>query len=377
MRDEESRVLSVKSLGDKVMNRTSQNGRISIRSTIEEIQKEWAILVSNLDNSIEQIQSKIHSWEEYDRLKDQCSTWMRSADSELHSINLKATAEEKKEQLDRLIHLQGEIRAKELEIDQLTEKAQQLTKGVNKRNSQIPEIESKYHQISQKVKDTTTKWQQFVISHQDLESTILQLEEWLQSLGDKLTNCENIKNATQKDIEKKITIIQTIFLVKEEGFQKIQSVVELAQTVLANTASNGHPTINDKVSKLQEEWSAIASRMIETKNLLDNALTKWTGISQEIQDLSKVIEMLKVQIVEHSVYCGTMTEKKNQLDSIKKVEEKARCEKNEVDNLKQLASTIFARQQGEEITKCQNILDEFDDCVQKIQVSSILENLID
>lgn len=52
---------------------------------------------------------------------------------------------------------------------------------------------------------------------------------------------------------------------KEEGFSKVQGTVELAQTVLANTAPSGHDAINQILGKLQEEWSALASKMMETK----------------------------------------------------------------------------------------------------------------
>jgi nesprin-1 len=56
-----------------------------------------------------------------------------------------------------------------------------------------------------------------------------------------------------------------LLLYKEEGFSKVQGTVELAQTVLANTAPSGHDAINQILGKLQEEWSALALKMIETK----------------------------------------------------------------------------------------------------------------
>lgn len=56
-----------------------------------------------------------------------------------------------------------------------------------------------------------------------------------------------------------------MLLYKEEGFAKVQSTVELAQTVLANTAPTGHDAINQALAKLQEEWSSLASRMVEIK----------------------------------------------------------------------------------------------------------------
>ena len=52
---------------------------------------------------------------------------------------------------------------------------------------------------------------------------------------------------------------------RDEGFAKVQAVVELAQIVLANTAPQGHEPINHSVEALQEIWSKLASKMVETK----------------------------------------------------------------------------------------------------------------
>lgn len=59
--------------------------------------------------------------------------------------------------------------------------------------------------------------------------------------------------------------IQDLLLYKEEGFSRIQTSVELAQVVLANTAPHGHQAINQALADLQEQWSILATKMVETK----------------------------------------------------------------------------------------------------------------
>lgn len=56
-----------------------------------------------------------------------------------------------------------------------------------------------------------------------------------------------------------------MLLYKDEGFSRIQTGVELGQTVLANTAPSGHQAINSALADLQEQWSNLASKMVETK----------------------------------------------------------------------------------------------------------------
>lgn len=53
-------------------------------------------------STINQLESKLQQWTEYEALKDQCLAWLRETDTKLHAIDLKATADEKKEQLEIL-----------------------------------------------------------------------------------------------------------------------------------------------------------------------------------------------------------------------------------------------------------------------------------
>jgi nesprin-1 len=48
------------------------------------------------------LDTKLQQWNEYEVLKDQCMTWIRETDTKLHAVDLKATSQEKKEQLEIL-----------------------------------------------------------------------------------------------------------------------------------------------------------------------------------------------------------------------------------------------------------------------------------
>lgn len=60
-------------------------------------------------------------------------------------------------------------------------------------------------------------------------------------------------------------IFKDILLYKDDGFSKVQNCIEIGQIVLANTAPEGHKSINEALISLQEHWSSLASKMVETK----------------------------------------------------------------------------------------------------------------
>jgi len=53
-------------------------------------------------STIEALDTKLQQWNEYEALKDQCMTWIRETDTKLHAVDLKATSQEKKDQLEML-----------------------------------------------------------------------------------------------------------------------------------------------------------------------------------------------------------------------------------------------------------------------------------
>lgn len=368
--EEKSRITRIEALGDKVIPGTIDYGQQNIRSQIENSQQEWAGLLSAVSNTIEALQTKLESWSEYEAMKEQCLTWIRETDTKLHSVDLKPTLKEKIAQLNELKNLQGQVRAKELEIDAVTERAQLLNKNLSSRSSQVSELGVKYQQVSHKVKELTGRWQQYVNSHEDFNSQVAQCEQWLEDVRNKLSYCSDFNSSSQKDLEAKLEAVQDLLLSKDEGFAKIQNIVELAQLVLANTAPSGHEAINQVLANLQEQWSNIASQMMETKATLDDLLTKWAGLLEQTKGLNKIIEWMEEQLSDLSQFQSNIPEKRAQLERLKAVEEKVRCEKIEVDNLRAKAVEMLASgQQGQAATQAKAILDKFDDLGQKIKVS--------
>lgn len=367
--DEFPRVANVRALGEKVIPGTIESGQINIQSQIDSTQQEWESLLTSVKSTIEAIENRLQQWNEYEMLRDQCFAWIRDTDGKLHAIDLKSSLPEKKTQLETLKTLQGEVRVKELEIDTVSEKGQQLHKGPSSvRASQISELVSKYQQLAHRVKELNNRWQQYVQSHQEFEDGINDCKLWMDDISKKLDYCSDMSSSSQKDLESKLAMIQNVILLKDEGAVKIQSLVELAQVVLANTAPSGHEAINKALGKLQEDWSAIALRMIDVKSSLDDSINQWSGFLEQVQNVKKTVEWLENILKELSEFQTTMTEKRAQLDRIKATDEKVRLEKIDIDTLRvQANEMISSGQQGQVAYQAQKTLDRFDELATNVQ----------
>lgn len=127
----------------------------------------------------------------------------------------------KKSQLDELKSLQGEIRAKELEIDNVSERSQLLQRSSATKYSQISDLVPKYQQVSHKVKELNNRWSQFVTGHQEFENQLCECTEWLKDIDSKLDYCADLGAASQKDLLSKLDSVQDVLLLKDEGFAKV------------------------------------------------------------------------------------------------------------------------------------------------------------
>lgn len=134
--------------------------------------------------------------------------WLKEADTRLHAVDLKPDLPTKIEQLNNLKGLQGEVRAKELEVDAISELALNLQKQImassRMSSASTSELTIKYQQVSHKVKELTNKWQGYVSTHQDFDAQISECSRWLAEIKEKLSYCADMSASSQKDLEVKL-----------------------------------------------------------------------------------------------------------------------------------------------------------------------------
>ncbi|XP_033150837.1 nesprin-1 [Drosophila busckii] len=359
--DEFPRVDQVRALGEKVIPGTVQSGQVNIKAQIDSTQQEWESLLASIAATIEAIEARLAQWAEYEQLRDCCLAWLRDTDNALHAIDLKESLCSKRAQLEQLKSLQGEVRAKELEVDNVTEKAQTLLKSGASSRAAGPELVTKYQQIFHKVKDLHQRWQQYVASHADFDNSLQDCSSWIAGIQQQLQYCADQSSMSQKELDKKLSIIQDVILLKDEGCARVLKVLEQAQHVLANTAPAGHEPINRQLAELQQLWSDIALRIMDVKAQLDDSITQWSGFLDQVQTVRKFNDWLHTLLQELGEHQTTMTEKRAQLDRVKSTEEKVRVEKIDVDALKLQAQEMIASgQQSQAAYQAQKVLDNFD-----------------
>ncbi|XP_043237695.1 nesprin-1-like isoform X2 [Amphibalanus amphitrite] len=368
--EEAGRVTLVQTLGEKVIPNTSAQGQQNVRAQLESTEQEWQALSSSAEAAINGLQRVLDQWSRFEQMKDQWAAWLKETDMKLHAVNLKDTLQQKKDQLEELQAIQGEVRARELEIDALTDRAEELSSACSAgRQSQHGQIIAKYQQVAQTVQELVATWQQYVASHSDYSRQLSETSVWLKDVQSKLAYCSDLSATSQKELEAKLATVKDLLLYKDEGFKRVHAAVDLGHQVLRNTEPTGHQAISEQLTALQESWGSMATQMAETKSNLDEAIHRWAGFLEEIQRLKRSSDATGAVLQEAAQFQTTMAEKRAQLDRLKSLEESLRCEKYEVDSLKSKAAEMSASgNQAQAAAQAQQILNQYDQTADRIRL---------
>jgi len=81
---------------------------------------------------------------------------------------------------------------------------------------------------------------------------------------------------------------------------------------------------------------------------------------EQIHQLNKSVESVETSLEEYSMLQNTLSEKRSQLEKLRNLEEKMKCERIEVNSLKTKAAEMMASgQQSQAAIQAQHILDKF------------------
>ena len=366
--EEQPKIDNLRACGQKVIPGTHESGQVNIRSQIDNSTQEWQGLLSSVQTTIDSLEAKIKQWQEYETIKDNCLSWLRDTDTRLHGVDLNNTKSEKSNQFEELKALQGEIKAKELEIDSVTERSQQLYKEHTMRTSHLTEISVKYQNICLKVKELVSKWQQYVGTHSEYDAKLEECISWINDIDVQLYKAQNMSMLTQSEIEAKIKAINDLIQLKDEGFGRVQNIVELGQNVLANTATNGHAKIVDEMKNLQTRWSQLVAKLGESRVEVDDSISKWSGFLDSINQLNANVQNMEKIFNAVAPIQSQSNEKRAQIDKLRNLDEKIRVEKIEVENLKMKANQMLSSgQQNQSALTAKSILTRFDELENKVK----------
>ena len=227
---------------------------------------------------------------------------------------------------------------------------------------QINELNVKYQQLTVKVKDMVQKWHGMVKNHSDFLDKLAQCEQWISDREAYLK--EGLFQLEQR--EEKLDALNSLLAAKDDGFSKIQHIIEEGQIVLSTTSSEGHEAITKEIDNLQRAWSAFISLLGSTKLQIDEQIRLLSAMQQEAQALNAINKEIK-----NVLSLPNVKDVMSALDLLNNLESRNYQFKADAEHLKGEIVKLNESMSGcKEITSAEGILEEYHKLSQEISGKS-------
>lgn len=104
---------------------------------------------------------------------------------------------------------------------------------------------------------------------------------------------------------------------RDEGFQRLQSVIDHSQMVIPNTAPLGKDDIRSNLHRLQRSWDDIIAQMNDGKSRLEAAAAQWELYDDTTEKLAKWLRETDNIVKLESGLQSSLPEKRAQLERVK------------------------------------------------------------
>ncbi|KAH9375401.1 hypothetical protein HPB48_010747 [Haemaphysalis longicornis] len=331
-----------------VLQSTLPAGHSVVTGELDALKQQWQVVRDMVTRARESLEQLLSRWEEHQEQVERLQQWMSERDAELQGLLLCDTLDAKRARLEKLQETLGELRAKELEVDSLTEKAQQLHGGHSaRRSSRLADLALRYQQLLVGLTEAVTKWTQYVNNHQSLDKQMADAQQHIKQANEKLDQCE-LTDGSLGQLESKLAIIQEVSQGKEALVSQVQAATEQCQTVLGETAPLGHAPLSRALQGLTEAKLALLQRLSALRAVLDHARQLWGGLTALTKQVQASVEGLEASLEDAGKLQETLAEKKAQAERSKVLEQRLLQEQAQVDNLKSRATELAKSHPGNE-----------------------------
>ena len=272
----------VRKLGMLSEETSSNEGKILIKSTIDNLERDFANVFNGIEKTItelRELQVELRTFkEEYEEVNE----WLQNKEQEIkqeRSVYRGSSLEEKLENVASCDRLMAEFDTfKSSNIEQLGNKEFLLKSHLeNYIRNQLKLVDSRYQVLLNLLKEVSAKVHEIAENHQTFAKKVSLAVEFINECSDKLSSVESMTTAEAKkdDVESALIVCQ--YLSKrnqDEGQGLVHAALFAGEKALLSTPSQGRDGINREIHELQSKWDRYLIRLQEFTSNLEQSLIK-------------------------------------------------------------------------------------------------------
>lgn len=191
-------------LGEKLYPTTSPEGRDIIRTQLQELQQALEALFDEINSTDRDLKAKLERWSGFDECVDSILHWLKEIQLP-QEIELKATLDEKKAQLQVYRNLLHDATAHQQDIVDLRDKVESLPERNEQIDRQLANITDQHVKILKRAQSFVESYETIVSDHQQYTKAVLDGHEWMDATRNTvsvLSDMEQERITLQSNLER-------------------------------------------------------------------------------------------------------------------------------------------------------------------------------
>ncbi|NXT73431.1 SYNE1 protein, partial [Zapornia atra] len=179
-------------------------------------------------------------------------------------------------------------------FDKLSQMAQALNEeghGAGREVRLASQHLTSYQNIVKTVKEKLRTCQLALQEHLTLEEALQSMWSWVKEVQDKLATSESTVGS-KDTLEKRLTQIQEILLLKGEGEVKLNMAIGKGEQAVRSSNKEGQEVIQTELQKLKDAWNDIISTSMNWQSCLESVISQWNEYLERKKQLEHWLEKL-------------------------------------------------------------------------------------
>lgn len=284
-------------LKERVIMNTEQNGAAKIQEDTENLKQEFDKLLVDVQDMKQKLTNRAAQLEEIHKLHKQLTEWLEEVEnkinlqeSPLNDLSEKKAALEKYRTLQREFSNNSELilRIKSKLADDDTLDSKEFTPSLDK-----------YEKLLQHVTESIAKLAAQAQEHENYKKAFNDAYEWIRKARYDIQRCASTHGEKQEILDK-IQNLDSIRSTLPQGKECVDQTIELSNSVIKNTGSEGQHVINEEIKQLKSDWETIQNNIKDSNNILNGTIDSWNTFTSFAKNLKSWLRDMSERAQEYN-----------------------------------------------------------------------------
>lgn len=318
---------SERNQGQALLNRAVQQGealfsgitpenRDVIRGELRNLRDKSEALIDRVNDIYKKVETILTQRHSFDDSLHQVKLWITEVENKLgDSMLLDNNLGEKKQTLHTYRSLAQDVDLHKNILTQLQDKIGNL--GDADAEGKLNQSLQNYHKLSKDVNKRAELSEQYVAHHEAFNAAIEKFHDWLSALTAEASIL--VDETTSKEADDKLAVVENLLSQKPDGDKMINECKKHLDTVLKETAAEGHPPLINAYEEQANAWKQFLDMCTQAQNKLKQLHTQYTQFNSVVDNLDSWLKQKENQVKDQSLR-STEETKQAHLDKLRLLE---------------------------------------------------------